>query len=88
MKNAKKTLSQINEYPIQHFGFSSRGFVNFYYNVLIECWATAIDQEVIPKITKKGDKPEKVKELRAKLSKRIFQNGKLDIILKEAQVCL
>uniref|UniRef100_A0A915DH91 Uncharacterized protein n=1 Tax=Ditylenchus dipsaci TaxID=166011 RepID=A0A915DH91_9BILA len=54
------------EYETQYFGFSSKGFVNLWYN--------------------EGKKNKAaVKSLRDKLLNRLFQHGKLDLILKRAQ---
>lgn len=62
------------------------------YNFVIEYWAEAINQIAIPQLTGKSgiDIQDKnsIEELRKRLLNRIFQNGKLDLIFKKAQVLL
>uniref|UniRef100_A0A915D9J5 Uncharacterized protein n=1 Tax=Ditylenchus dipsaci TaxID=166011 RepID=A0A915D9J5_9BILA len=75
-----------HEYETQYFGFSSRGFINFYYNEFISAWAQVVEDVLMPSILQ-GEQHDKsaVKNLRDKLLNRLFQHGKLDLILKKAQ---
>ncbi|KAI1707665.1 hypothetical protein Ddc_14706 [Ditylenchus destructor] len=85
-QDQKQMTSRIDrEYEAQYFGFSTRGFVNFYYNEFVVAWPNIVENEILPAIVKHDDSKQNVQDLRTKLFDRLFQRDKFDLILSQFQ---